>query len=247
MQVEPYEPNIMHVLTTQDMIGSALWSLCYQVLPGSPSNNMSTVWGCIVDYYSEHKVVTQYSNLTLASFCDPATPHRDFPKLKGRGAESKDLVAPLLHTWSIFMRHGQHHDVLVHTLLTKQLQIQDILHENKRYAFLPNDLAEKVLETIEQLLETYTLLCNEADRNHVLLWNMAPKFHWLWHLGHKARYLNPRRGNCMIDEDFVGVAKTIVQSCASGTAAHNVPSSFIDKYRWGLHMLNRYGDEFLRM
>ena len=124
--------------------------------------------------------------------------------------------------------------------------LQQILEDASTDAFLSLEAPVQFMELIEGILKCYSLLANWADDQGVLLFSMVPKFQWLWHLGHKAKYLSPRKGNCMIDEDFVGVCKEIVRSCAHGTTSHKVPHSFCEKYRWGVYSLNRYGDVFKR-
>ena len=57
----------------------------------------------------------------------------------------------------------------------------------------------------------------------------------------RAYYLNPRKGNTMIDEDFVGQCKDIVAACASGTEAHRVPTKVSERYTWGKYLLEEYG------
>jgi hypothetical protein len=38
----------------------------------------------------------------------------------------------------------------------------------------------------------------------------------------------------MIDEDFVGHVKTIVQASTPGTQLHLLPKTVAGKYRWGM-------------
>ena len=97
---------------------------------------------------------------------------------------------------------------------------------------------------IENLLKYYSLLCNWADSEGLVFFSMVPKFHWLWHLGDKAKYLSPQKGNCMVDEDYMGTIKTMVRSCAHGTPSHNAPHAVFEKYRWGLYFLNQWGDSY---
>ena len=47
----------------------------------------------------------------------------------------------------------------------------------------------------------------------------------------------------MIDEDYVGVCKQIVQSCANGTDSVKIPAAFVEKYRWGQFVVCVNGDE----
>ena len=68
----------------------------------------------------------------------------------------------------------------------------------------------------------------------MLLFSVVPKLHWMWHMGFKAKFLNPRRGATFIDEDFVKHMKKVAGKGVSGTPMHLVPSVVTKKYRWGL-------------
>ena len=61
------------------------------------------------------------------------------------------------------------------------------------------------------------------------------RFHWVHHLAQKSFYLNPRRTNTFMDEDFVGRMKTLVHSVASGTELHRMVDKAREKYRRALH------------
>ena len=120
--------------------------------------------------------------------------------------------------------------------------MQKILHDHSDEAFLPLPIAARFDNFVKAFLQEYTLLANRADRiPNLYLFSMTPKFHYLWHLGKRARFLNPRRGNTMVDEDFVGQCKDLVAACASGTEAHRVPEKFLERYNWGKHILLEYG------
>jgi hypothetical protein len=47
----------------------------------------------------------------------------------------------------------------------------------------------------------------------------------------------------MVDEDFVGACKDIVQASVHGTRPHIVPEKFMSRYRWGEHMVNTYPED----
>ena len=241
--IEVDELHVMHLGTSQYMLGSILLLLCYHILPGSPEENMGMVWTEVCQFYKDLKVECQFTSLTLSSFCDPKKAADSYPRLKGKGAEVKCLVGPILLVFSKWQR-GNEEDRWVLSMLKDQVDLQSILSDNSTLPFLPIRDAKLVLEKVCSILKYYTLLATNADSKSLLLFNMAPKFHWLYHFGKKAMYLNPRKGNCSLDEDFVGVCKEIVQSCAHSTAAHKIPVSFADKYRWGQHFLCKYGDAF---
>jgi hypothetical protein len=94
---------------------------------------------------------------------------------------------------------------------------------------------DELRRLIDQHLGWYSKLAADAIRAGDLLWTLAPKHQWLWHLGHEAQFLHPRRSSCLQDEDFMGRIKHIVCSSTSGTALHQVPLTVIRKYRWGMH------------
>ena len=92
LNIDPDELHIVHLGLAMYLLGSVLWLLCYDVLPGSPQDNMSVVWTQVCTHYAAIQASCQYTNLSLHSFCDPGSPFASYPKLKGRGAEVKDLI-----------------------------------------------------------------------------------------------------------------------------------------------------------
>ena len=116
--LEVDELHVRHLGTTMYMLGAVLYMLCFHVLDGAPEDIMHDIWASISAFYKKHKVVTQYSNLKIASFHEPG----QYPKLKGKGGEIKDLVAPLAHVWnektrgSNDMSHNRINRMLEHQL-----------------------------------------------------------------------------------------------------------------------------------
>ena len=113
-----------------------------------------------------------------------------------------------------------------------------ILKENAGNLFLPEDDGIQFRENTDKFLKGYTALARKADNDALYLWKMVPKFHWLWHLADKSRYLNPRANACMLDEDFVGKKKVVVAACVQGTALEDVPVAVMAKTRWIMHFAN---------
>ena len=60
-------------------------------MAGTPEDNLHDMWTEHIQFYIDYRVETQYSSLTISAFYDPG----QFPKLKGKGAGIKDLVAPI--------------------------------------------------------------------------------------------------------------------------------------------------------
>ena len=241
LNVEPDELHTMHLGTSAYFLGSILWILIYEILPDTPARNMITIWKEITDNYKQLRTACQFNNLVLSSFCRPDKHDKDFPKLKGKGAEIRDLMEPMLLVWQKHCRNRNSVDKSVLSGLQCMCKLQAILHEYKDDPFLPVNTAKLFTGHVNMFLHEYSVLANLADKELKLLFNVVPKHHALWHLGQRSAFLNPRLGNTMIDEDFVGICKSIVQSCAHGTESHLIPCSFIEKYMWGKHMQWVYG------
>ena len=65
----------------------------------NPEENMGELWDRICARCRSNATATPYGNLTLSSSCNPRSPKEDFPSLKCKGAEVKDILRPLLEIW----------------------------------------------------------------------------------------------------------------------------------------------------
>lgn len=238
--IEPDELHILYLGVVSYMLGSVMWLLCFKMLPGTPEQNMQQLWAFITEFYRGHSVPTQFTNLNLGSFVDANQPRFTYPKLKGRGAEIRNLVWPLSAAWDEFGARASPEFTLVRTLLKRQLDVQAVLSNHAAELFLPVDEAMNFRPAVDDVLRIYSKLANQADQCGSHLWSITPKFHWLWHLAHCALHLNPRANNCMIDEDFVGDIKEGVAASVSGTSTEKVVNKVMEKYRWAMHFNNCY-------
>ena len=126
------------------------------------------------------------------------------------------------------MRHKHkrdHHD-MIGKVLGRQVEMQSILHNRAAETILPTNAAKSFTKLVNAFLKGYSLLANRADHDKVLLFALTPNFHYLYHLGQRDASLNPRKGNTMVDEGFVGQCKHLVSACAHGTEAAGVPERF---------------------
>lgn len=89
------------------------------------------------------------------------------------------------------------HD-LIHGMLKSQCNVQTILREHKDLAFMPQSVANAFACDIDDVFAKIALLANIADEAGHCIWNIAPKYHYLCHMGQKAMFHNPTRGNCML-------------------------------------------------
>lgn len=233
--IEPDELHVMYLGTVQQILGSVLWIFCFLVLPHEPAVNCDMVFDTICQHYQSSATAAQYSNFGLASFLDTDHAMTTYPKLKGKGAEARDLVGPVLHAWEQHANPTSYEYARIRSLLQKQLEAQTILSDYSKDVFLPVAAADRFDDLVKSLLQDYTKLANRADRENKVLWPMTPKWHWLWHLSSRARFMNPRVGCCMVDEDYVGHLKRVVSASVHGTPLHAVPLKVAEKIRWSMH------------
>ena len=205
------------------------------MLPGSPKDNMAEVWAMVQAAYAHLDVKNQFGNLLLNWFTDPDSYNSHYPKLKGKAGEIKNLIGPMLWVWT--QKYDRENDMHqnVRQLLELLLEITNLIDKYAHELFMSREDSKSLQATIDEFLKTYCSLCDSADRDEEPLWNMVPKFHWLWHLADRSFWLSPRRGACWIDETFVGIMKRIAAACVRRMQLHEVPTAIMRKWRWGRH------------
>ena len=226
LNVEPDEAHILHLGVSQYCLGSVLWQLCYscESLDGEADANCEVVWQGVREVYREQRTSTQMGNLLIKSFVSPQKWSDEYPRLRAKAAETKDIVYPIFRVWERFrsLRDPDHDRVSL--MLRALVDLQAILHDSRHLPILPIAHALKFRDLVRGFLKDYALLANSADREKASLYSLVPKHHWLWHLADRALFINPRRSCCLLDEDYVGKIKLVVASCAFGTPLHNVQS-----------------------
>jgi hypothetical protein len=230
--VEPDELHVIHLGTSQYFFGSVLWLLVFDInsrLP--PADAMARVWRLIVQEYMLRGTASQFTNLHIKSFIDPEHPRDHYPKLSGKGAEVKGLCQPLYCIWKdqMDLSSPQHKDVL--SALGSMCEVTDIIDDHSHAMFYPTDVVGRFRACIGSYLRTYCALALASDLDQELLFNVAPKFHWLWHLGERSQYIATRRGACFLDEDYVGSIKEVGKNCAAGTQLHEIPNKVVESIR----------------
>ena len=234
--VECGELHIMHLGTSSYLLGSAFWLLCYHLLPGTPAAKLEHLWAIIVNHYSKHKTRAQLSNLSLSMFANLKKPLEEFAKLKAKGAETKHLMGAALEAWTE-MTKGVASVFIdpVRTCMEQMVSIHDILDESRFLDFLDEADAAQLKTHVDVFLQAYSMAAHYAIRANLPVFTVAPKHHWLWHWADRAKLLNPRKGNEMLDEHFVGIMKDVGKTCTCSTPLHGVPAALMNKYRWGMH------------
>jgi hypothetical protein len=84
-------------------------------------------------------------------------------------------------------------------------------------------------------LVSYQGLAAWAASEGFLLYQSVPKFHYTYHMGDQAQFLNPRAVWCYGFEDMVGIMIQLAHACTLGTPAMGVAGKTLEKYRLAMH------------
>ena len=235
--VEPDELHIFYSGMLQYFYGSTLWLLTYSILKGTPEENAEFIWRKIIEHYEANPTSTQIGNLQLSMFVgDVKQPKKFYPRLKVKGSECKHLSPALLSIWDTMTKKSRSEfRAPVMDALVKQVEIQSVLDDNRFNTFLSVDDAKTIADSVNDFLIAYSHAASKADKADLKLFSVTPKFHWSYHWAQRSVYLNPRLGNCMVDESFRKKSKECAKACTASTPLHKVPERFMIKYRWGSH------------
>ena len=235
------ELHLMHLGISRPFLGSILWLLVYVILSDSPTTNMALVWQKVLAYYQKCKIANQYGNLSLLYFTSPREHRADYPNLKGKGCQTKDLIGALHVILEEFKRPGNADDTLLLQCLASYFEIVQIIDSYNGELFLQKMDSDRMVICAQEFLEKYAQLHLLWHDRKELLFNPIPKCHFLFHLADRSKYLNPRACATFLDEDFVGKVKLIAQRSYCGTPLHKVPNSVCAKWRHGFGMLVKNG------
>ena len=135
----------------QQLFGSVFWLLCEEMMQRSPLVNLHELWNFLKTYQAEHKVHSPYSQrLNKLSMYKKQT---DFPKLRGKASEIKDMAAAMEAMWSFFAIPGQDFQE-IGLLLRLTCEFEEILQE---WPLLPSCRSCK--QTESELRKLRMLVC----------------------------------------------------------------------------------------
>ena len=163
--------------------------------------------------------------------------NKDFPKMKTKAAETKDLTRPLLHCWNKWMDRTDKQHKQVRLMLQMVEKIEGVLEDNKSDYKLPDDVYAEFRKSCQGLVQINATLGHHYHSQKMMLFHCTIKWHYVLHLALLSRYENPRFGSCYTGECMMQVAKTLVQSCHLGSPPHLVVNKVMRKYAHGLGML----------
>ena len=174
------------------------------------------------------KLSQQVSNIQVKDFCEARTPWKDYPDYSS-GSMSKDrrLAGFGLDLCRKF-NSGSARDVQRLAAFVHLSRILDIIYTGPTHLF---QKAHKLQDSIDALLAHVTFLSWEAKERDTWVYRITPKFHYLWHMGQEAEFINPFvSGCCLKDEDFQGKMASIGSGCTRGTSNLKLSASIMGKY-----------------
>ena len=148
---------------------------------------MERSWVKIDEYYREHAVSVQYSSLSLSSFCNESAPGSHYPRLKGKGVELRDVLAPVAEAWPMLVPGDYEARGELLELMQRQLHCQDIIHDYRHEYLLPVAQVHALRGHLGTALLIYQRLAARADRDAELLFSQPTKLQWMWHFWARGR------------------------------------------------------------
>lgn len=218
-------------------LGSVLWLLAFRVLAGEPQDNLSRVLGHCRDWWKEHGFSDVYRNMKVSMIgVRIEAPMESFPKLKGRAAEVKNLLFPMVHVWTRYMdpANNAHKEILL--ALQMSVRIEEILSANVKTNVFPRAVHAEFETCIFGFLALQTSVANHYNNLGYCLFNVTIKSHMMAHIAKDSKYLNPRRGWCYSGEHFMAHMKKLAASCCKGNRANQVSSKMLAKYKFAMHI-----------
>ena len=243
MHIMSQYKDALHVAdmgVTKHACGNVLWLLCYTDVLGeqmTPAGKMEQVWGEMCELYQSRGTSSQYSFLSLLSFCDPKKPRAEYPVLSGKGAEMRHLVLILLTIlikYSRSVNRFEQHVLQVLNRLHSFCVALDFTLDGLFPFHLPTSVSQQLLTDVEALLKHWSLLSRTSLERDLKLWHVVPKHHYFWHIGQEAAHLNPRMSWCYANEDFVGKLATVGLSTRHGQATAYRSKQLVEKYILGI-------------
>ena len=128
--VEADELHVKYLGTDAVLFGTVLFIIVDKLLHnGSLANNMAELWERLSSAYRTLGTKPQFSSLNRLSQIvkDVGKPRAHYPRLKGKGAEIKNVCGALLRVFSDVKRVGDENDAMVEQILINNLKAQDMI------------------------------------------------------------------------------------------------------------------------
>ena len=148
------------------------------MLPGTPEQNLETIWKDIARLYAEKSTQNKYWVIRMNMFHTKSQ-----PKMKGKAAEVKDLIPVAVGLWERYYNKELliHRQILV--VLKGSFHMDYILaHHPEEYAFPPT-VADDLVSTCCITLSTWKIIFDYFKNENMQppLFGLTSKAHMLMH------------------------------------------------------------------
>jgi hypothetical protein len=232
--------DAMHVLdlgVLQHFAGSFFFELIYdaEVAGASLQERMQNLWLQVRDLYVHHQTSARLSRLRIRDFCNPGSPHQDFPHLRGIKAAPARGLLPVIA--SLCERYCDHSPAKI----CRQRCASNLVEFYKVLYGAGPVLTDVEVTAAQNHFQTamdayFRLSANAASIQHRPLYNIVNKMHFGLEIARQTRWLNPTYCWTYGWEDLVGRVKNVAVRSKDGTGPLKVPGRFFHKYRRVLHV-----------
>ena len=204
------------------MAGSILHYMCFYDWPQrqrvSPITRLQKIFARVKELYSKRKTTARLTNLRLSMITNTQKPHKAYPCLEAKAAETKDFL-PCLD--EVVKESLPEDNPIHHTMLDCLKAFNQISQHFDAIAGFPTPselaLAQDLAKRFFGLVKLH-------------------KFHTAHHLIRNAQNLNLRMHHNFKAEDFVGQISVVGHSVSFGNAATRVCQKLTQKYLILLHL-----------
>ena len=157
---------------------------------GSEAANLERCWSFIQRFYREHRTKVRFGYLNrLTMFLRQS----GCPKLRGKAAEIRYLIHPLLALWKEF----QNPELLLHKRIRWMLEanrfLEDMLTEYEQEVALPPAAARSFQDACSTMLSLYAQIAQHFASEGLDLFTLTSKAHMMQHIALLAPCISPRQ------------------------------------------------------
>ena len=158
------------------LLGSVLWLLVHQILPGAVEENLEQLWEDIEEIYEYMGTQCRYGHMRQTMFTTKSA-----PKLQGRAAEIKDMGPVMVKLWEKYgnMKLAMHRQILI--ILKGSAHCDEILADHPSDYALPDEVADDLTATAHIYLSTWYEVSQHFKDDDVPLFGITAKAHFLLH------------------------------------------------------------------
>lgn len=221
-------PDHLHICDLgvfQRIIGNLLFCMVFnRLVPGDDvASRVQSAWFLVEQEYANLGIPAsrKISGLRLPMFCNDKKIHGAQPGLRGlKAAETRDMMPPVVAAFEkLAMTFDSVENRLAVECGRQACGYLDIM-KNIEGPVMTEAEASDIQSCVYRMLMCYSALNSISVSRGLKRWGATPKFHYLCHLADMCSYSAPRANWTYMDEDFMGIMRTLVQACCTGGAAY---------------------------